>query len=144
MTAGPMPTLLVLKFCVSLIVVLYFWVILFSRVFAFLICGLWVTFLAETSKDLEIILIIIVLSFTNRLSRTSRAFWSFCLTFQFPFRHEVQFYPCEFNYCGRHYCQFVYILCAGWRHPKLFNLGVLSQTFNVLLLVILSFKPVEQ
>ena len=32
---------------------------------------LWVTFLAETSKDLEIILIIIVLSFTNRLSRTS-------------------------------------------------------------------------
>ena len=31
----------------------------------------WVTFLAETSKDLEIILIIIVLSFTNRLSRTS-------------------------------------------------------------------------
>ena len=37
-------------------------------------CGslhLWVTFLAETSKDLEIILIIIVLSFTNRLSRTS-------------------------------------------------------------------------
>ena len=32
---------------------------------------IWVTFLAETSKDLEIILIIIVLSFTNRLSRTS-------------------------------------------------------------------------
>ena len=32
---------------------------------------LWVTFLAETSKDLEIILIIIVLSLTNRLSRTS-------------------------------------------------------------------------
>ena len=32
---------------------------------------LCVTFLAETSKDLEIILIIIVLSFTNRLSRTS-------------------------------------------------------------------------
>ena len=32
---------------------------------------LWVTFLAETSKDLEIILIIIVLSFTNRLSRPS-------------------------------------------------------------------------
>ena len=32
---------------------------------------LWVTFLAETSKDLEITLIIIVLSFTNRLSRTS-------------------------------------------------------------------------
>ena len=31
----------------------------------------WVTFLAETSKDLEITLIIIVLSFTNRLSRTS-------------------------------------------------------------------------
>ena len=36
-----------------------------------LITFLWVTFLAETSKDLEIILIIIVLSFTNRLSRTS-------------------------------------------------------------------------
>ena len=32
---------------------------------------LWVTFLAETSKDSEIILIIILLSFTNRLSRTS-------------------------------------------------------------------------
>ena len=31
---------------------------------------LWVTFLAETSKDLEIILIIIVLSLTNRFSRT--------------------------------------------------------------------------
>ena len=35
--------------------------------------GLWVTFLAETSKDLEIILITstIVLSFTNSLSSTS-------------------------------------------------------------------------
>ena len=33
--------------------------------------NLWVIFLAETSKDLEINLIIIVLSFTNRLSRTS-------------------------------------------------------------------------
>ena len=32
---------------------------------------LWVIFLAETSKDLEIILIITVLSFTNILSRTS-------------------------------------------------------------------------
>ena len=31
----------------------------------------WVTFLAETSKDLEIILITIVLSFTNSLSHTS-------------------------------------------------------------------------
>ena len=39
--------------------------------FADKILQLWVTFLAETSKDLEIILIIIVLSFTNRLSRTS-------------------------------------------------------------------------
>ena len=72
-----------------------------------------------------------------------QAFRSFCLTFQFPFRREVQFCPCEFN-CGRHYCQFVYILCAGWRHPKLFNHGVLSQTFDVSLLVILSFRPVEQ
>ena len=35
------------------------------------LCFRWVTFLAETSKDLEIILIIIVLSFTNSLSRTS-------------------------------------------------------------------------
>ena len=35
---------------------------------------LWVTFLAETSKDLEIILITIVLSFTNSLSRTSLCF----------------------------------------------------------------------
>ena len=34
----------------------------------------WVTFLAETSKDLEITLIIIVLSFTNSLSRTSLYF----------------------------------------------------------------------
>ena len=34
----------------------------------------WVTFLAETSKDLEIILITIVLSFTNSLSRTSLCF----------------------------------------------------------------------
>ena len=82
-----------------------------------------------------------------------RALRSFCLSFQFPFRREVKFCPCEFTYCGRHYRQFVYILCAGWRHPKLFNLGVLcvgwrhskllnlgvlSQTFNVLLLVILS------
>ena len=31
----------------------------------------WLTFLAETSKDLEIILITTVLSFTNSLSRTS-------------------------------------------------------------------------
>ena len=38
--------------------------------FADKILQLWVTFLAETS-DLEIILIIIVLSFKNRLSRTS-------------------------------------------------------------------------
>ena len=35
---------------------------------------LWVTFLAETSKDLEIILITTVLSFTNSLSRTSLYF----------------------------------------------------------------------
>ena len=35
---------------------------------------LWVTFLAETSKDLEIILITIVRSFTNSLSRTSLYF----------------------------------------------------------------------
>ena len=35
---------------------------------------LWVKFLAETSKDLEIILITIVLSFTNSLSRTSLYF----------------------------------------------------------------------
>ena len=34
----------------------------------------WVTFLAETSKDLEIILITFVLSFTNSLSRTSLYF----------------------------------------------------------------------
>ena len=34
----------------------------------------WVTFLAETSKDLEIILITIVLSFTNSLSRASLYF----------------------------------------------------------------------
>ena len=34
----------------------------------------WVTFLAETSKDLEIILITTVLSFTNSLSRTSLYF----------------------------------------------------------------------
>ena len=34
----------------------------------------WVTFLAETSKGLEIILITIVLSFTNSLSRTSLCF----------------------------------------------------------------------
>ena len=32
---------------------------------------LWVIFLAETSKDLEIILITTLLSFTNGLSRTS-------------------------------------------------------------------------
>ena len=36
--------------------------------------NLWVTFLAETSKDLEIILITIVRSFTNSLSRTSLYF----------------------------------------------------------------------
>ena len=35
---------------------------------------LWVTFLAETSKDLEIILITTVLSFTNSLTRTSLYF----------------------------------------------------------------------
>ena len=35
---------------------------------------LWVTFLAKTSKDLELILITIVLSFTNSLSRTSLCF----------------------------------------------------------------------
>ena len=35
---------------------------------------LWVTFLAETSKDMEIILITIVPSFTNSLSRTSLSF----------------------------------------------------------------------
>ena len=35
---------------------------------------LWVTFLAETSKDLEIILITIVLTFTKSLSRTSLHF----------------------------------------------------------------------
>ena len=35
---------------------------------------LWVTFLAKTSKDLEIILITTVLSFTNSLSRTSLYF----------------------------------------------------------------------
>ena len=40
MKAGPKPTLQLLRFCVSLIVVLYFWVISFSRVFAFLVCGL--------------------------------------------------------------------------------------------------------
>ena len=36
--------------------------------------GLWVAFPAETSKDVEIILITIVLSFTNSLSRTSLYF----------------------------------------------------------------------
>ena len=36
--------------------------------------NLWVTFLAETSKDLEIILISTVLSSTNSLSRTSLYF----------------------------------------------------------------------
>ena len=41
MTAGPKPTLQLLRFCVSLIVVLYFLVISFSRVFAFLVCGLF-------------------------------------------------------------------------------------------------------
>ena len=35
------------------------------------LCFRWVTFLAETSKDLEIILIIIVLRFTNSLPTTS-------------------------------------------------------------------------
>ena len=35
---------------------------------------LWVTFLAETSKDLEIIFITVVRSFTNSLSRTSLYF----------------------------------------------------------------------
>ena len=39
-----------------------------------IIMRLWVTFLAETSKDLEIILITIVRSFTNSLSRTSLYF----------------------------------------------------------------------
>ena len=36
--------------------------------------NIWVIFLAETSKDLEIILITTVLSFTNSLSRTSLYF----------------------------------------------------------------------
>ena len=36
-----------------------------------LICQIWVIFLAETSKDLEMILITTVLSCTNSLSRTS-------------------------------------------------------------------------
>ena len=40
--------------------------------FSFL--DLWVTFLAETSKDLEIILITIVLRLTNNVSRTSLYF----------------------------------------------------------------------
>ena len=40
MTAGPKRTLQALRFCVSLIVVLYFWVISLIRVFAFLVCGL--------------------------------------------------------------------------------------------------------
>ena len=46
-----------------------------SLVFPHVLChDLWVTFLAETSKDLEIILITIVRSFTNSLSRTSLYF----------------------------------------------------------------------
>ena len=44
------------------------------RIFSSVKLSLWVTFLAETSKDLEIILITTVLSFTNSLSRTSLYF----------------------------------------------------------------------
>ena len=40
------------------------------RIFSSVKLSLWVTFLAETSKVLEIILITTVLSFTNSLSRT--------------------------------------------------------------------------
>ena len=43
----------------------------------------WATFLAETSKDLEIILITIVLSFTNSLSRTSLYFYRWNLEMAF-------------------------------------------------------------
>ena len=48
---------------------------------------LWVTFLAETSKDLEIILITIVLSFTNSLSRTS-LYFSLKTSFAFFLHHN--------------------------------------------------------
>ena len=48
--------------------------LLFCIITLTIITYLWVTFLAETSKDLEIILITTVLSFTNSLSRTSLYF----------------------------------------------------------------------
>ena len=44
------------------------------RIFSSVKLSLWVTFLAETSNVLEIILITTVLSFTNSLSRTSLYF----------------------------------------------------------------------
>ena len=46
----------------------------FHLFYKLLLKTLWVTFRAETSKDLEIILITIVLSFTNSVSRTSLSF----------------------------------------------------------------------
>jgi len=46
----------------------------FHLFYKLLLKNLWVTFRAETSKDLEMILITIVLSFTNSLSRTSLSF----------------------------------------------------------------------
>ena len=55
----------------SFVIIRYFSLVPVSLLTRNVIVYLWVTFLAETSKDLEIILIIIVLSLTNRLSRTS-------------------------------------------------------------------------
>ena len=115
MTAGPKPTLqLGWGFCVSLIVVAYFWVISFCRVFR--LSGLRAFKSFCSSLKIRILFV--------------------------PCNGRSTVCPCEFN-CGPNYCQVVYILCAGRHRPKLFNLRVLYRTCNVSLLAILPLGPVR-